>query len=64
MALDKFQDGEQVLLIDQRGRRHLLLLRKGDTYHSDRGWVTHEAIIGHPDGSWVRTSKGAYPHRR
>ena len=58
MALDKFQDGEQVLLIDQRGRRHLLLLRKGDTYHSDRGWVTHEAIIGHPDGSWVRTSKG------
>ena len=58
MTLDSFQDGEQVLLIDQRGRRHLLMLRKGETFHSDRGWVTHDTIIGQPDGSWVRTSKG------
>jgi tRNA (adenine57-N1/adenine58-N1)-methyltransferase len=58
IVLELFQDGEQVLLIDQRGRRHLFLLRKGDTFHSDRGWITHDAIIGHPDGSWVRTSKG------
>ncbi len=56
--LDRFQDGEQVLLIDQRGRRHLFMLRKGDTFHSDRGWIPHDEIIGHPDGSWVRTSKG------
>jgi tRNA (adenine57-N1/adenine58-N1)-methyltransferase len=55
---DHFEDGEQVLLIDQRGRRHLLLLRKGETFHSDRGFVPHDAIIGHPDGSWVRTSRG------
>lgn len=58
MNLDSLQDGEQVLLIDQRGRRHLFMLRKGETFHSDRGWVTHDAIIGQPDGSWVRTSKG------
>jgi tRNA (adenine57-N1/adenine58-N1)-methyltransferase len=56
--LDRFQDGEQVLLIDQRGRRHLFMLRKGDTFHSDRGWIHHDEVIGHPDGSWVRTSKG------
>ena len=58
MTLDLLQDGEQVLLIDQRGRRHLVMLRKGETFHSDRGWVTHDAMIGHADGSWVRTSKG------
>jgi tRNA (adenine57-N1/adenine58-N1)-methyltransferase len=58
VTLDSLQDGEQVLLIDQRGRRHLLMLRKGETFHSDRGWVTHDTIIGQPDGSWVRTSKG------
>lgn len=58
MNLDSLQDGEQVLLIDQRGRRHLFILRKGETFHSDRGWVTHDTIIGQPDGSWVRTSKG------
>ncbi len=55
---DRFQDGDQALLIDQRGKRHLLLLRKGETFHSDRGWITHDTIIGQPDGSWVRTSKG------
>jgi len=55
---DRFQDGEQALLIDQRGKRHLLLLRKGDTFHSDRGWIPHDTIIGEPDGSWVRSSKG------
>ncbi len=58
MTLDSLQDGEQVLLIDQRGRRHLFMLRKGETFHSDRGWVAHDTIIGQADGSWVRTSKG------
>jgi tRNA (adenine57-N1/adenine58-N1)-methyltransferase len=56
--LDSFQDGEQVLLIDQRGKRHLLILRKGETFHSDRGWIPHDAVIGHPDGSWLRSSLG------
>lgn len=53
-----FQDGEQVLLIDQRGKRHLLFLRKSETFHSDRGWVSHDAIIGRPEGTWVRSSLG------
>jgi tRNA (adenine57-N1/adenine58-N1)-methyltransferase len=55
---DNFQDGEHALLIDQRGKRHLLILRKGETFHSDRGWIPHDAVIGQPDGSWVRSSKG------
>jgi tRNA (adenine57-N1/adenine58-N1)-methyltransferase len=53
-----FQDGEQVLLSDQRGKRHLIFLRKSETFHSDRGWVAHDAIIGQPEGSWVRSSMG------
>lgn len=53
-----FQDGEQVLLIDQRGKRHLLFLRKSETFHSDRGWIPHDAVIGQPEGSWVRSSLG------
>jgi tRNA (adenine57-N1/adenine58-N1)-methyltransferase len=55
---ERFQDGEQALLIDQRGKRHLIMLRKGETFHSDRGWIPHDAIIGQPDGCWVRSSKG------
>jgi tRNA (adenine57-N1/adenine58-N1)-methyltransferase catalytic subunit len=53
-----FQDGEQVLLTDQRGKRHLVFLRKSETFHADRGWVAHDAIVGQPEGSWVRSSLG------
>lgn len=53
-----FQDGEQILLIDQRGKRHLIFLRKSETFHSDRGWVPHDGIIGQPEGTWVRSSMG------
>jgi tRNA (adenine57-N1/adenine58-N1)-methyltransferase catalytic subunit len=53
-----FQDGEQVLLVDQRGKRHLLFLRKSETFHSDRGWIAHDAIIGQPEGTWARSSLG------
>jgi tRNA (adenine57-N1/adenine58-N1)-methyltransferase catalytic subunit len=53
-----FQDGEQVLLIDQRGKRHLIFLRKSETFHSDRGWIQHDSVIGQADGSWVRSSLG------
>jgi tRNA (adenine57-N1/adenine58-N1)-methyltransferase catalytic subunit len=52
------QDGEQVLLIDQRGKHHLIFLRKSETFHSDRGWIPHDAVIGRPEGSWVRSSMG------
>jgi tRNA (adenine57-N1/adenine58-N1)-methyltransferase len=52
------QDGEQVLLVDGRGKRHLVFLRKSEAFHSDRGWVPHDAIIGQPEGSWVRSSMG------
>src|SRR2546430_1502476 len=53
-----FQDGEQVLLVDQRGKRHLVFLRKSETFHSDRGWIAHDAIIGQPEGTRVRSSMG------
>ena len=45
------QDGEQVLLIDQRGKRHLIFLRKSETFHSDRGWVADR--FGLPAALWI-----------
>jgi tRNA (adenine57-N1/adenine58-N1)-methyltransferase len=53
-----FQDGEQVLLVDQRGKRHLVFLRKSQTFHADRGWIPHDAIIGRPEGVRLRSSMG------
>jgi tRNA (adenine57-N1/adenine58-N1)-methyltransferase len=54
------QAGEGVLLIDERrGRRHLVTLRPGQAFHSDRGFVGHDLLIGAAEGCTVETSLGA-----
>ena len=55
----RLRAGEPVLLIEERrGKRHLITLRAGSAYHSDRGFVGHDALIGLLDGSTVQTSLG------
>ncbi|MBI3457621.1 MAG: tRNA (adenine-N1)-methyltransferase [Candidatus Rokubacteria bacterium] len=57
---EPFRAGEPVLLVDERrGKRHLLVLRPGQAFHTDRGWVAHDALIGAPDGTLVKSSLGA-----
>ncbi len=53
-----FQPGDKALLTDRRGRRYLVTLRSGASFHFHRGIVRHDAIIGLPDGSRV-VSTGA-----
>jgi tRNA (adenine57-N1/adenine58-N1)-methyltransferase len=51
--------GESLLLVDERrGKRHLVVLRPGHTFHTDRGYIGHDALIGAADGTTVRTSMG------
>jgi tRNA (adenine57-N1/adenine58-N1)-methyltransferase len=55
-----FRAGETILLIDERrGKRHLVILRAGHAFHSDRGVIGHDALIGEAEGSTVRTSLGS-----
>jgi tRNA (adenine57-N1/adenine58-N1)-methyltransferase len=56
---DPLQAGEKVLLIDSRDRRYLLTLGSGKQFHSHSGSVDHDALIGLPEGSTVRSSGGA-----
>lgn len=51
--------GERVLLIDSRERRYMVTLGTGKQFHSHHGIVEHDALIGSPEGSSVRTSGGA-----
>jgi tRNA (adenine57-N1/adenine58-N1)-methyltransferase catalytic subunit len=54
-----FRVGETVLLIDERrGGRHLVILRAGHSFHTDRGFIAHDALIGVPDGTTLKTSLG------
>lgn len=51
-------DGEVVVLRDDRGRRALVTLEAGGTWHSNAGAVAHDALIGRAEGSAVRTPRG------
>lgn len=50
------QAGDLVQLTDPKGRRHLLTLRAGGFFHTHRGTLSHDDIIGGPDGNVVRSS--------
>ena len=53
-----FRAGEQVLLIDTKKRRYLLMLTEGKEFHSHSGIVGHDAVIGAEEGTAFRSSHG------
>jgi tRNA (adenine57-N1/adenine58-N1)-methyltransferase len=50
--------GEPVRLTDPKGRSHLITLRAGGTFHTHRGTLSHDDIIGGPDGNVVKAGGG------
>ncbi len=54
-----FEPEERVLLIDPRGRRFLLRLRPGGTFHFHGGAVPHDLILGSEEGTVVHSTTGA-----
>src|SRR5207244_8862896 len=54
-----FEAGERVLLIDPRGRRFLVRLQSGGTFHYHAGMVPHDLILGSEEGTVVHSTTGA-----
>lgn len=52
-------EGEVVLLIDAKGRRYLVTLQSGREFHSHAGYISHDELVGVPDGTTVRSTRGA-----
>jgi tRNA (adenine57-N1/adenine58-N1)-methyltransferase catalytic subunit len=50
--------GEPVQLTDPKGRSHLITLRAGASFHTHRGMLSHDDIIGGPDGNVVKAAGG------
>jgi tRNA (adenine57-N1/adenine58-N1)-methyltransferase catalytic subunit len=50
--------GDRVLLQDGKGRRYLVTLVVGGSFHSHRGRLAHDLLIGADEGSVVRTDLG------
>jgi tRNA (adenine57-N1/adenine58-N1)-methyltransferase catalytic subunit len=56
-----FAPGDQVQLTDPKGRQHRLVLAPGKSFHTHRGALRHDDLIGMPEGSLV-TSAGGTPY--
>ncbi|MFG2001352.1 tRNA (adenine-N1)-methyltransferase [Spirillospora sp. NPDC048911] len=53
-----FRAGDQVQLTDPKGRINTITLQPGKVYHSHKGSIPHEEIIGSPEGTVFRSSGG------
>ncbi|MBA3528840.1 MAG: tRNA (adenine-N1)-methyltransferase [Propionibacteriaceae bacterium] len=52
------RSGERVTLSDPKGRRHSILLTEGTQFHTAKGGISHDDLIGGPEGVVVRSTGG------
>ena len=58
MTNPTFTAGDRVQLSDPKGRLHTVTLEPGKQFHTHRGAIEHDALIGQPDGSVVTATSG------
>ena len=53
-----FVAGDRVQLTDPKGRHYTMVLTPGDEFHTHRGAIAHDGVIGLPEGSVVKSTNG------
>jgi tRNA (adenine57-N1/adenine58-N1)-methyltransferase catalytic subunit len=53
-----FEAGERIALTDPKGRRHSIVLGAGAQFHTAKGPVNHDDLIGRPEGVVVTSARG------
>ncbi|MFN8183694.1 MAG: tRNA (adenine-N1)-methyltransferase [Candidatus Nanopelagicales bacterium] len=53
-----FAIGDQVQLTDAKGRMHTITLQAGQRFHTEKGGIDHDELIGAGEGIVVTSSKG------
>ncbi|MDQ2847724.1 MAG: tRNA (adenine-N1)-methyltransferase [Actinomycetota bacterium] len=53
-----FAAGDRVQLTDAKGRKYTVILEAGGVYHTHRGGLNHDDLIGVPEGSVVSSAVG------
>lgn len=54
----RFVAGDRVQLTDQKGKIYSITITPGKEWHTHKGWIVHNDLIGLPEGSVVSTSAG------
>ncbi len=53
-----FQVGDRVQLTDAKGRKYTVVLEPGKEFHTHRGGILHDALIGTDEGTVVTSTNG------
>src|SRR5207342_887183 len=53
-----FGVGDRVQLTDAKGRHYTMVLTPGAEFHTHRGAIAHDTVIGLPEGSVVKSANG------
>jgi len=54
----QFAVGDRVQLSDPKGRLHTVVLEPGKSFHTHRGAIAHDDLIGHDEGRVVMSTSG------
>lgn len=53
-----FKNGDRVQLTDEKGKLYSFFLQNGNQWHSHKGWINHDDIIGKSEGIILKTNSG------
>ena len=53
-----FSAGDRIQLTDTKGKMYTFTITPGKEWHTHKGWIVHDDLIGLPEGSVVSTSAG------
>ncbi len=53
-----FKLGDRVQLTDPKGKMYSFTLTAGKEWHTHKGWINHDDLVGLPEGSVVATTAG------
>ena len=53
-----FSEGDRIQLTDSKGKMYTFTIIPGKEWHTHKGWIVHNDLIGLPEGSVVSTSAG------
>lgn len=53
-----FGAGDRIQLTDPKGKMYTFTITVGKEWHTHKGWIVHNDLIGQPEGSVVSTSAG------